>query len=389
MGEAHAQLKLYPRALRYYDQALASSRAAEDRAGAARQLLARGALEGRLGNFASARASLTAAVTEQEQLFGSAHPLVAETRVALAGIDFASGAHRPALAAALSAEATSRDYLRQTLRYLPERQALTFAERRARGLDLAISIAVSRAAVPTAPVLDGVIQSRGLVLDELAGRRHSAGPADPKVAELVAAANRARQRFANLLVLSVDGAVPRNNSTRPASRRRRPSVRWSLRAPKPVRNGANGHRTGCCPRALPREPRSCRSCSTRSLSADKRRAGPQVPVQSFVAFVVNPGRQAPVSCRWVLSPSRAAHHGMAREAAGATLLVATRPAERTVRIATRKPSSSCGLGSVGRLFARYQSRLCRPRRRYRFGIARRVAGRQRRICWKEGHRFTI
>lgn len=210
MGEVYVQLDQYPRALRYFDQALASSRAAGDRDGAARQLLARGALEGRLGNLASARTSLTAALTEQEQLFGSAHPLVAETRVALAGIDFASGAHRLALAAALSAEATSRVYLRETLRYLPERQALTFAQLRARGLDLAISLAVSRAAVPTARVLDDVIQSRGLVLDELARRRHSAAPADPKVAELLMGANRASQRFANLLVLSVEGGVPRD-----------------------------------------------------------------------------------------------------------------------------------------------------------------------------------
>ena len=65
-----------------------------------------------------------------------------------------------------------RDHLRFTVRYLPERQAMAYAAKRPRGLDLALS--VTAAAVPNdaSRVFDSVIRSRGVVLDELAARRH-------------------------------------------------------------------------------------------------------------------------------------------------------------------------------------------------------------------------
>ena len=209
MGEAQQLLSHSHLALRYFDEALAVSRAAGDREEAARGLFARGALEERQGRLGQARTSLNLALHERERLFGSAHPLVAETRAALARVDFAGGASGAALTAALSAEETSREHLRQTLRYLPERQALTFAEKRPRGLDLAISIVASGAVLSAARVLDGVIQSRGLVLDELAARKRSIDISDPQVAALSVKVTQARQRFANLLVRSLQESVAR------------------------------------------------------------------------------------------------------------------------------------------------------------------------------------
>jgi len=209
LGESEQLLGNRDRALKYFDEALAVSRAAQDREEAARGLFARGALEAQQGQWGPARASLNQALSERERLFGSGHPLVAETRAALARVDFAGGGLDAAMNGAVTAERASRVHLRQTLRYLPERQALTFAGNRPRGLDLAISIAASGGRAFAVRALDEVIQSRGLVLDELAARNRTIPVADPQVAELSAKVTHARQRFANLLVRSLEDPTAR------------------------------------------------------------------------------------------------------------------------------------------------------------------------------------
>jgi hypothetical protein len=93
-----------------------------------------------------------------------------------------------------------------TARYLPERVALAYAARRPRGLDLALSAAL---ATPghRADVLDALIRSRGLILDELAARAHTLRAAGPETSTSQQRAQQARQRFANLLVRSLDEPV--------------------------------------------------------------------------------------------------------------------------------------------------------------------------------------
>ena len=263
LGETHDLLNHHDRALAYFAESLAVSRAAEDREEAARGLFARGALEERQGSFVSARRSLEQALSDRERLFGTEHPLVAETRAVLARIDFAVGATRRALTGALGAEATSRDHLRQTLRYLPEWQGLAFAERRPRGLDLAISILTARPAESATPVFDGVIQARGLVLDELAGRNHTT---DPQRILVRQPSSPMRTRLVNVSPTCWCGLsrTPWANpcSTRRGGVRMKPSVLSLNRAlmpePKwPARRPGSTPSSTRCQTVLP----SCRSCS--------------------------------------------------------------------------------------------------------------------------------
>jgi CHAT domain-containing protein len=200
-------------ALQYTDQAIAiykKSGASDEPDHFARVLELRGALETRLGNLDAAHGSLTEALAERERIFGATHPLAAETRAARARVDFARGGSGVALAAALDAEQAGRDHLRFTVRYLPERQAMSFAAERPRGLDLALSIVAAGDVADASPIFESVIQSRGVILDELAARARLMS-ADPASSALNASLVSSRQRFANLMLRSLQGrdAVPR------------------------------------------------------------------------------------------------------------------------------------------------------------------------------------
>ena len=126
--------------------------------------------------------------------------------------DFALGATDIALSMALDAESVGRDHLRFTIPYLPERQAMAYAAKRPRGLDLALSIVAAGRAPEVAGTFDSVIRSRGVILDEIAARARSAAGADPALTPLNAAVRSARERFANLMLRSLEGeeAVPRD-----------------------------------------------------------------------------------------------------------------------------------------------------------------------------------
>jgi CHAT domain-containing protein/tetratricopeptide (TPR) repeat protein len=289
-GEAQQLLNNHERALSYFAEALAVSRGAEDREGVARVLSARGALQERQGRFASARQNLDQAMSDRVRLFGAGHPLVAETRAALARVDFAAGASPAALAAALSAETASRDHLRDTLRYLPERQGLRFAEKRPRGLDLAISIVASRSVTSVTPVFDGVIQARGIVLDELAARNRTADPIDSRAASLYAGARQARQRFANLLVRSLQEPVARtlfDEARQQKEAAERALVEQSAEARAEMARAATGF--DAVLEALP--PGSALVSFVqyqRSLPPPERRSGPPAaPIPAFAAFVLH------------------------------------------------------------------------------------------------------
>jgi tetratricopeptide (TPR) repeat protein len=180
----------------------------EDPGHVALALEIRAAIETARGDFAAARASLAEALAAAERIFGKTHTLAARTRAELAAADFALGRDDAALTAALDAEQAGRDLLRFTVRYLPERQALAYADQRPKGLDVALSIVAATPVDEPARVFDGVIQSRSVILDEIAARARSAVGSDPQLASLNNALVAARQRFANLMLRSVgEGAA--------------------------------------------------------------------------------------------------------------------------------------------------------------------------------------
>jgi CHAT domain-containing protein len=171
-----------------------------------RLLSARGRLQLSLGDPDSARGSFSEALAFRERVFGEAHPLTAGATFDLAMAQALGGQKDVAFAGAIAAERVSRAHLRSTISFLPESQALGYAAVRVRGLDLAVSIAVSGSA-RTSDVFDGAIQSRAVVLDELA-IRSGAQSEDPEFGELRTAFTRARQRMANLSLRSLRDQQP-------------------------------------------------------------------------------------------------------------------------------------------------------------------------------------
>ena len=164
-----------------------------------------GDLEARQGHNQPARNHFSRAAALRSEMFGAEHPLTAEAAARLASADFIAGLAGPALSSALDAERIGRDHLRFTIRYLPERQALVYAAKRPRGLDLALSISAAAATPDPAAAFDALIRSRAVILDELAARARSAATSDPAVATLVKNVTAAREKFATVMFRSVGG----------------------------------------------------------------------------------------------------------------------------------------------------------------------------------------
>ena len=194
----------------------------------ARVLVLRGAIELRRGDAASARQSFAEALSARESIFGKEHPLTAQSRADRATVDFALGAREQAFADALDAERVGRDHLRFTIRHLPERQAMAYAARRPRGLDLALSILSSGHAIDTSAAIDAVIQTRAVVLDELAARARSAAGSDPALAALHASVVAVQERFANLMLRSLQGEESVSRLVLDEARQQKEEVERSL-----------------------------------------------------------------------------------------------------------------------------------------------------------------
>ncbi len=204
IAAAEELLGRHASALESATRAVTASRAGGDRFRAAQSLAALGRLAAQVGETARAKDMLTQARAELHALFGSEHPSVADASVGLADVDLQMGRRSAALAQALEAEATSLNHLMLTIRHLPERQALNFAARRPRGMDVALA-AIDRT-TDVSRVYDRVILARGVILDELATRRRrTVEQTDGQGLEGQAAL--ARQRFANQLVRSHEGIV--------------------------------------------------------------------------------------------------------------------------------------------------------------------------------------
>ena len=142
------------------------------------------------------------------RIFRPEHPLVTEARASFAAIDLALG-DRDEHDGALAVERIGREHLLFTVRYLPERQALTYSAMRPQGLNLALTI-LSASPADSSRVLDAVIRSRGVLLDEFAAaRRRETSSTSPDMTKLVAE-HLARQRYANLVVRSLQEPVARD-----------------------------------------------------------------------------------------------------------------------------------------------------------------------------------
>ena len=197
---------------------------------------------------------------------------------------------------ALQAEQAGLAHLRFTARYLPERQAMAYGAKRPRGLDLALSITASGAVSDPLRLFDMVVQSRGAILDELASRSRAVGESDPQIAAINARVIAARQRFANLVVRSLQEAVPR--ALLDAARQQKEEAERDLAEHSAearvelasVSIGLEGIR-----HALPSESVlvSFVRYERTPAPAGAQQGYPSQTVPSYAAFVIRPGSPAP------------------------------------------------------------------------------------------------
>jgi CHAT domain-containing protein/tetratricopeptide (TPR) repeat protein len=206
-GNRSRALQQITRALEIYDAAGSP----EEPDNYASTLALRGSIEVAMRRYADAQRTYNEVLAVRERLFGPSHPLTAESRANVATVDFAVGAYADAFTEALEAERVGRDHLVFTIRYLPERHASTYAAKRPRGLDLALSILAAGKTDEAARVLESAARSRGAILDELADRARVDTAADPELHTLAQTMTAARSRFATLMMRSLEdsGSVSR------------------------------------------------------------------------------------------------------------------------------------------------------------------------------------
>lgn len=155
------------------------------------------------GAFARADSVLHASRTILAAAWGEDHPVSLTAAFDLARVHGSLGANREALDLALDVARGRRESLRLTIAGLPERLALTFADRWPRGLDLALTLAADapRSAGDLTRIWSELIRSRGLVLDEIAARRPEAtDPSTTAADSLRQALSDATRELAGLLV---------------------------------------------------------------------------------------------------------------------------------------------------------------------------------------------
>ena len=169
-------------------------------------LSALGSAEAMRGMADSSLAHSRRAVEIQEKALGPSHPDLAPTMARLSRVHALLGDTTSAVDAALRSALIRAEHLRLTAAGLAERQALSYATEGPTGLDEALSLIGHQGsrAYPAAVrrVWDAAIQTRTLVLDEMASRHRVAlaDTADSATNEARVQLREARQRIANLLV---------------------------------------------------------------------------------------------------------------------------------------------------------------------------------------------
>ena len=198
LGELTRASATAERALRIWEQS-------GEREGLAESLLVHARIQSARGDYLSAKGAYERALEIRLPVFGATHPSIGEAQadfaIALAGLRQSADA----LETSLRAEAIGREHLRTIVGYLPERQALGYAVKRPKGLDLALSLATDG---EPGPLLDAVVRSRSLILDEIALRRRTRTATADATGPLWTALTSARQRLANLAIRGPSDANP-------------------------------------------------------------------------------------------------------------------------------------------------------------------------------------
>ena len=147
---------------------------ASDSLGFAAALTLRANILDATGDVRGARERYARALTITQRVLGSDHPNSADLRVRLGSVAFEMGQTDFAFDQALVAERASRRFLQSTVRYLPEREALSYGSKRPNGLNLVLSLAdgaLRSRAADVALAFDAVVRTRAVVLDEMATRQ--------------------------------------------------------------------------------------------------------------------------------------------------------------------------------------------------------------------------
>ena len=187
------------------------------------------ALETETGDLEQAQQHAERALAIRQRQLGPEEPETALTLGLLAKVMALMQRPQAALEAALKAEKIGRDQMRLVVRTLSEREALRFASVRARGVDVALSIAASGEAATTRQAWDAALRSRALVLDEMAARqRLMVHASEPRTAELVGQLLAARTHLANLTVRGPAGAPERYREILAAARREKERTERAL-----------------------------------------------------------------------------------------------------------------------------------------------------------------
>jgi CHAT domain-containing protein/tetratricopeptide (TPR) repeat protein len=264
-------------------------------------------LQAAVGDYDGARTSYDRALLVLRRTVGNSHPDIADVQLAMAVVAANDHQSPEGLQHAIEAEGIGRAHLRLMLRHLPERQGLEYAARRPRGLDFALSItASSRSALDGGVVLDELIRSRGLVLDEMAERWHlSANAARPDLATSWAAVVSARQRFANLVIREPEGRPDQHGALVDEARQEKEEAERALAEKSATfrQELERGEvRLDEVRAALPlnaaliafarydRTPLDNRVAASPSPTASKQGVRPEKPVPSYIAFVIRDGQ---------------------------------------------------------------------------------------------------
>jgi CHAT domain-containing protein/tetratricopeptide (TPR) repeat protein len=162
------------------------------------------------GDPATSIGLLQRALRIREDALGADHPLVATVLEDLAGTEVETGDLPAASRAASRAEEVRRNHVRLMAGSLPERQALDYASVIPSATDLLVLISSREEdASFRAAALDAVVQSRALVLDEMARRRRALPTRDdPEVGSLLTDLARESRILANLAIRGPDGLDP-------------------------------------------------------------------------------------------------------------------------------------------------------------------------------------
>jgi CHAT domain-containing protein/tetratricopeptide (TPR) repeat protein len=187
------------------------------------------ALETETGDWEQAQQHAERALAIRERQLGPEEPETGLTLGLLAKVLALRQRPQAALEAALKAERIGREQMRLVARTLSEREALRFASVRARGVDVALSIAAGEGPAATRQAWDAALRSRALVLDEMAARqRFMLHTSERRTAELAGQLLAARTHLANLTVRGPAGAPERYREMLAAARREKERTERAL-----------------------------------------------------------------------------------------------------------------------------------------------------------------